>query len=109
MVQVRIAPILLNGVAYMKARSLFAVIAILALTAFSNVFVHGQGTDLGTIRGTVTDSSGAVVANAGVIVLDVGTGATRETKTNSRGEYQIFGLPSGTYKVSVANAGMTTE
>ncbi len=92
----------------MKPRPSLVIFLVFALLACASVFVHGQGTDLGTIRGTVTDSSGAVVANAGVTVLDVGTGATRETKTNSRGEYQIFGLPSGTYKVSVANAGMTT-
>src|SRR6266496_5770814 len=108
MVQVRIAPILRNGVAYMKSRSLFVVIAILALTAFSNVLVFGQGTDLGTIRGTVTDSSGAVVASASVTALDIATGAARETKTNSRGEYQMFGLRSGTYKVTIANSGMAT-
>src|SRR6266496_1641104 len=108
MVQVRIAPILRNGVAYMKSRSLFVVIAILALTAFSNVLVFGQGTDLGTIRGTVTDSSGAVVATASVTALDIATGAARETKTNSRGEYQMFGLRSGTYKVTIANSGMAT-
>ena len=71
-------------------------------------FTFGQGTDLGTIRGTVTDSSGALVPNASVTVLDVGTGATREAKTNSHGEYQIFGLPSGTYKVTITNAGMAT-
>jgi hypothetical protein len=71
-------------------------------------FTFGQGTDLGTIRGTVTDSSGAVVPNASVTVLDVSTGATREAKTNSHGEYQIFGLPSGNYKVTIANSGMAT-
>ena len=92
----------------MKSRSLFVVIAILALTAFSNVLVFGQGTDLGTIRGTVTDSSGAVVASASVTALDIATGAARETKTNSRGEYQMFGLRSGTYKVTIANSGMAT-
>ena len=70
----------------MKPRPSLVILVIFALLTCGSVFVHGQGTDLGTIRGTVTDSSGAVVANAGVIVLDVGTGATRETKTNSRGE-----------------------
>jgi hypothetical protein len=79
------------------------------LVLCSSVFVYGQGTDLGTIRGTVTDSTGAVVANASVTILDVSTGATRHTTTNSRGEYQMFGLPSGKYKVTLAVAGMGTE
>jgi hypothetical protein len=72
-------------------------------------FTFGQGTDLGTIRGTVTDSSGAVVANADVTITDTSTGSIRATKTNSSGEYQIFGLPSGNYSVKIAAAGMSTQ
>lgn len=72
-------------------------------------FASGQGTDLGTIRGSVTDSSGALVVGASVTVLDVQTGATRQTKTNSSGEYQMFGLPSGNYNVKIASPGMTTQ
>ena len=89
----------------MKLRFLAAVMACCLLSIVP--FALGQGTDLGTIRGTVTDSSGAVVANAAVTVLDAGTGATRQTVTNSRGEYQMFGLRSGTYKVTITNPGMS--
>ena len=93
----------------MKLRYLFATLAALAtLVLCSSVFVYGQGTDLGTIRGTVTDSTGAVVTNASVTILDVSTGATRHTTTNSRGEYQMFGLRSGAYKVTITNPGMNT-
>src|SRR5438270_6005714 len=93
----------------MKLRYLLATLAALAtLVLCSSVFVYGQGTDLGTIRGTVTDSTGALVANASVTILDVRTSSTRHTTTNSRGEYQMFGLPSGTYKVTLAIAGMST-
>jgi hypothetical protein len=90
----------------MKLKSLAAVIACCLLSMVPVAL--GQGTDLGTIRGTVTDSSGAVVASASVTVLDLGTGATRETATNSRGEYQMFGLRSGAYKVTIKNPGMNT-
>ncbi len=94
----------------MKRRYLFATLLVLAiLLVCSSVFVYGQGTDLGTIRGSVSDSSGAVVANASVTILDTRTGQTRHTTTNSSGEYQMFGLPSGTYKVTLAVAGMSTE
>ena len=94
----------------MKQRHFFAMLVVMAiLLVCSSVCVYGQGTDLGTIRGTVTDSSGAVVPNASVTILDTGTGATRHTTTNSRGEYQMFGLPSGNYKVSVTVAGMGTS
>ena len=92
----------------MKPRSYFAILLVFTLVICGSFFALGQGTDLGTIRGTITDSSGAVVANANVTTLDVATGATRETRTNSHGEYQMFGLRSGTYKVTVTNPGMST-
>src|SRR5437773_6507509 len=69
----------------------------------------GQGTDLGTIRGTVTDSTGAVIPGATVKVTDALTNAARETKTNSQGNYEMFGLKPGTYKVTVTAAGMSTK
>src|SRR5207249_3968997 len=90
----------------MKLRFLAAVMACCLL--FMVPVVLGQGTDLGTVRGTVTDSSGAVVANAAVTILDIQTGSTRQTTTNSHGEYQMFGLRSGTYKVTITNPGMST-
>jgi len=87
---------------------------VLHALVFCFVFVtvpagFGQGTDLGTIRGVVTDASGSVVANADVKITDNATGAARQTKTNGAGEYQFFGLKSGTYKVVVSNAGFATE
>src|SRR6266542_2603808 len=85
-----------------------AFVACAFLGVFCSLHLHGQGTDLGTIRGTVTDSSGAVVANASVTVLDLGTGAPRQTTTNSHGEYQMFGLRSGNYKVTITTPGMST-
>ncbi len=94
----------------MKQRFLFPILVVLTtFVVFSSLLVHGQGTDLGTIRGTVTDSSGAVVVNANVTVLDLLAGDTRQTKTNARGDYQMFGLRSGSYKVTVAAPGMSTQ
>ncbi len=94
----------------MKPRSLLPILLIFAAFAvFETVLLHGQGTDLGTIRGTVNESSGAVVPNANVTIVDNSTGATRQTKTNGQGEYQVFGLRSGTYKVSVSAAGFAIQ
>jgi hypothetical protein len=70
--------------------------------------LFAQGTDLGTIRGSVTDASGAAIPNAKVVVLDLSTNTTRETTTNSQGEYQMFGLRPGSYKVSVSAPNMRT-
>src|SRR5579872_6466988 len=94
----------------MKPRSPFSLVLVLAIFAvFGTELLHGQGTDLGTIRGTVTDSSGAAVPNANVTIVDSSTGAARQTKTNGQGEYQVFGLRSGTYRVSVSAPGFATQ
>jgi hypothetical protein len=44
--------------------------------------LFGQGTDLGTIRGTVKDPSGAVIANPKVTATDVETSTSREANAN---------------------------
>src|SRR5215467_8411401 len=66
-----------------------------------------QGTDLGTIRGTITDSSGAVVPNAGVEVTDVATNTARKLSTDHEGNYEAAGLRAGDYKVMVTATGFT--
>src|SRR3981189_3154182 len=68
--------------------------------------VFGQGTDLGTIRGTVTASTGAVIPGATVTVTDTLTNRARETKTNCQGNYEMVGLKPGTYRVAIPAAGM---
>jgi len=85
-------------------------IFLFVLSALGSVhFLVAQGTDLGTIRGTVKDPSGAVIPNASVTIADQATGTLRHTETNANGEYQMFGLPSGTYKVTIAAPGMTAH
>lgn len=93
----------------MNFKKCLAVLLTAAISFGCAQFLLAQGTDLGTIRGTVTDASGAVIANAKVTVADLATNTLRHTESNPNGEYQIFGLPSGTYKVSIAAAGMTTS
>jgi hypothetical protein len=60
------------------------LLVIFGVCSISSAF--GQGTDLGTVRGTVTDTGGAVIAGASVVITDDLTKATRETRTNSQGE-----------------------
>src|SRR3954452_20531736 len=81
----------------------------IVLAVLISALLLGQGTDLGTIRGTVTDASGANLANASVTAIDVATGATRETKANNAGEYEITGLKSGSYMLSVKAPGFATQ
>ncbi len=62
-----------------------------------------------TIRGTVTDSTGAVVPGANVTVKSEGTGFTRSTLTNGSGVYSFPELPLGTYAVEVALTGFKSS
>src|SRR6266481_5187142 len=93
----------------LKHRVASTCVICLALLFCASAAVFGQGTDLGTIRGTVTDSTGAVIPGAKVTVTDTLTNAPRETKTNSQGNYEMFGLKPGTYKVTITAAGMSTR
>jgi hypothetical protein len=68
-----------------------------------------QGTDLGTIRGTVTDPDGSVIANAKVQVTDLETNLSRNFTTDKDGNYEAVGLKSGNYRLSVSGAGFKTS
>lgn len=68
----------------------------------------GQAVDSQQISGTVTDSSGAVVADASVTVTNAGTGLTRAAKTNTDGNYIVLDLPIGSYSVTAAVSGFKT-
>ena len=69
---------------------------------------YAQGSNLGTIRGTITDANGAVVPDATVQVTDQSTGISRDLKTNGEGNYEAVALKPGTYKVSVSANGFKT-
>jgi Carboxypeptidase regulatory-like domain len=62
----------------------------------------------GTIVGTVTDSSGAVVPGATVTLTNAGTGASRVVTTDREGEYTAPSLPIGKYRVVAEIQGFKT-
>ena len=59
-----------------------------------------QGSPTGTLTGTVSDSSGAVLPGVTVAVKSVQTGLTQQTTTGTNGDWRIPALPIGTYEVS---------
>ncbi len=59
----------------------------------------------GTITGTLTDPSGAVVPGATVSLVNERTGAARETATNEEGSFSFPELDAGTYRINVNKAG----
>lgn len=60
------------------------------------------------LSGTITDSSGAPVANAKVAYKNLSTGATGETQTDSSGQYAFQNLDPGDYEISVSANGFAT-
>ena len=85
----------------MRAR-IFLVFVLLAAVGLS------AQTFRGTILGTVTDPSGAVVAGAKVTVKNTGTGLERSTETSGDGSYSVPELPIGSYDVTISQSGFET-
>ncbi|HJT86724.1 MAG TPA: carboxypeptidase-like regulatory domain-containing protein, partial [Bryobacteraceae bacterium] len=61
--------------------------------------------DRGTITGTVSDSTGAVVAGAPVQAKQQETGAVYQAATSTTGNYTLSQLPTGTYELTIAVPG----
>src|SRR3954468_9343305 len=75
---------------------------LLALVTLSSA-LFGQG--FGTIVGTVTDQSGAVVAGAKVSITDPSTGQSRDETTNDQGYFVVPSLKPSAYDLTVNAAG----
>jgi hypothetical protein len=87
----------------MKKFQLRSALGVLLL-AFMCATAIAQ-TSRGTLTGTVTDSSNAVVSNATVKITEGATGVTRQTTTNAAGIYRFDAVDLGNYTVSVQAPG----
>lgn len=87
--------------------SCFATLAMCFATCTPNLF--GQGSDLGTIHGTVTDTSGALIPNAQVNITNLGNLVVYSFKTDARGNYDAPNLVAGQYKATITAPGFDTS
>src|ERR1035437_7244576 len=69
---------------------------------------YAQVSGYGTINGTVTDTTKAVISDASVTITSIETGAKREAVTGSSGDYSAPYLPPGRYAITVSRPGFTT-
>lgn len=94
----------LKGVRGLIQRFNWAVfgVALFCLVAFSGT-VNAQG--LGSIVGTVSDPSGAIISGANVTATEVGTGFTRTAITDSEGRYVLASLRPAPYDLKVEATG----
>jgi hypothetical protein len=86
----------------MMRRALLVLSALLLIVSGSRLY--GQGAT-GTILGTVTDTSGAVLPNVKVTVTNTATNQSYNTVTSSAGDFNAPSLNPGSYKVSATAPG----
>jgi hypothetical protein len=87
-------------VARFSARVLFALL----LLCFSASFAHAQYS--GSIQGVITDSSGAAVPNANMVLRNVNTGVEQSATTSSSGNYSFPSLAPGNYVLRAEGKGL---
>jgi Carboxypeptidase regulatory-like domain len=88
---------------------LFNLFRIIFASLLISGMAYAQVGTSGDLRGTVTDPSGAVVANATVTATDIAKNAKRTTTTGGDGEYVLAGLSPASYTVGVTKAGFALE
>ena len=94
-----------------KATSWLRLAGSITLTCFCFLLLQSQyafgQADEGTITGTVQDTTGAVVPNAQVTLLNTDQGITLQTRTNGNGGYTFSPVRIGHYSVSVTAKGFS--
>ena len=81
---------------------------ILCLFALSFAASGQSGSVSGDIRGTITDSSGAVLAKVTVKAADPQTGLQRTVASDTSGQFRLTGLPPGSYELTAQLPGFAT-
>jgi hypothetical protein len=72
---------------------------------FATLSAPAQSGNAGTVRGTVTDPSGAVIPNATVHLSNQVSGFDRTAAANSLGEFEFSNVPFNTYRIRISADG----
>ena len=103
----RTSPFHLGGAS--KGRYLVAFLLAMLLAVFGQLKNASAQVLYGSLTGTVADPSGAVIQGAEVTALEVQTGVAHTQATDSTGNYRFNNLFPGTYKVTIASKGFSTQ
>lgn len=87
----------------MRARLLPVLLVFFAATALL------AQTEKATLRGVVTDPTGAVVPQTAITVTEIATNIERQTTSDANGNYEVPDLKPGTYRVKADKAGFRTH
>ncbi len=85
-------------------KTLLSIISIVLLLAGVQLLAQ---TETGQVTGTITDPSGAAVANARINLTSTGTGVARTVTSSGDGGFNITNLLPGEYMISVSSPGFT--
>src|SRR5262245_37189529 len=77
---------------------------LVAITFFTAMNICAQAQS-GTIVGTLTDATGAVVPNAKVTLINIGTKFSRTVESNVNGQFSAPTVPTGEYAIQVEHPG----
>jgi len=89
-------------------RSAVRTFTFVALCTLGLSSAHAQATNSGDIRGTVTDSTGALLPGVTVIVTNNDTGVTNTYTTNGSGLYDTSSIVVGNYRLTFAKDGFAS-
>jgi hypothetical protein len=93
----------------MHTRSMKLVLCFLLVVYVGSALpTWAQSTSTGTVSGSITDPSGAVVAGATVTLTDSSTNAARTATTNATGRYIYVDVNPGIYNIAVSKPGFET-
>lgn len=85
-----------------------SALSLLLLGMIAMVMPAGAQVDRGTITGTVSDSTGAVIPGVEIIASNPATGQNYKAVTNSSGIYNLLNLPIATYDITYTKAEFLT-
>ena len=86
----------------MSGADVFGLVVSLAVTG------HAQ-TATTSLRGVVTDPTGAVIPSVAVTVAETSIGFTQTHQTNEKGEYSFQQIPPGTYVITANGSGFSPQ
>ena len=90
------------------SQGITAVLVILTIAILSTSQARAQVAGA-TLSGTVTDPSGAAIADARVTILNKATGVTRDANAGSGGFYSVPNLLPGVYDVTISASGFSAS
>src|SRR5690348_3856694 len=89
----------------MRLRRFSSALIFALLMLLCTPYLMGQSVAGGSVVGTISDPSGAVVPGAKVAMTSAQTGTTLETTTSTAGQYVFPVVPVATYNMTITASG----